>query len=198
MIKNWLRGILDTVRRFSSAMWGLVHGFGFRYDWRLYGAPLIKPAGRGSSISIGKRFSAVSKPRNNTFGIAHRVSIRTSWRDASITIGDDVGVSGCAISAMKSIKIGNRVLIGAGALIADNDSHPIDPISRSVGGLCKCAPVVVEDDVFIGARAIILKGVTIGRGSTIGAGAVVVKDVPPFVVVAGNPAEIVKRLVQCE
>ncbi|MEH7581800.1 DapH/DapD/GlmU-related protein, partial [Priestia megaterium] len=59
-------------------------------------------------------------------------------------------------------------------------------------GYTKREPVIIEDRVWIGARCIILPGVTIGKGATVGAGAVVTKDVPPYTVVAGNPAKVVK------
>jgi len=106
-------------------------------------------------------------------------------------IGNNVGISGCTISASVSITIGNHVLVGSGAIITDGDAHPVDPDERRTGMTGVRAPVVVEDDVFIGARSIILKGVTIGRGSVIGAGAVVARDVPPYSVAVGNPARIV-------
>ncbi len=91
--------------------------------------------------------------------------------------------------------IGNRVLIGSGALITDNDAHPVHVVPRryskeKIGAL----PVVIEDDVFIGARAIILKGVHIGKGAVVGAGAVVSKDVPALSIVAGNPATIMGKV----
>ena len=115
----------------------------------------------------------------------------TVGHGARVEIGDNVGISGCTISAGKSIIIGNNVLIGSGAVITDGDAHPIDPIERRNGGRGERKPVVIGDDVFIGARAIILKGVTVGVGSVIGAGAVVAKDVPPYSVAVGNPARVV-------
>lgn len=189
-----IQASLKTLLIPRNFLWCILHRVRFDFSWRFVGLPIISAAGRGSVISIGRRFSAVSKMSCNTFGIAHPVSIRTSWSGARIIIGDDVGMSGCVISAMKSICVGNRVLIGAGALIADNDSHPVEVEDRRRGDIGACAPISIGDDVFIGARAIVLKGVTIGTGSVIAAGSVVVKDVPPYVVVGGNPAKIIKKL----
>jgi len=83
------------------------------------------------------------------------------------------------------------VLIGSGCLITDSDAHPIDPDERRLGrgGLSK--PIVIEDDVFIGARASILKGVSIGKGAVGGAGTVVTHDVAPRSRVAGNPMKVI-------
>ena len=120
------------------------------------------------------------------------VIIKTLSKKASIFIGDDVGISGCTISAAGSIYIGNEVLIGSGSLIVDNDAHAIHPNGRRYSALPKPAePVVIEDNVFIGARVIILKGVIIGTGSVIGAGSVVTKDIPPYSIASGNPAKVI-------
>ncbi len=73
----------------------------------------------------------------------------------------------------------------------DTDAHPLDPGARMRGESVQGKPVQIDDDVFIGTRAIILKGVHIHQGAVIGAGAVVARDVPPFAVVAGNPAKVV-------
>lgn len=84
-------------------------------------------------------------------------------------------------------------MIGAGACIWDTDFHPLDPHQRrehQTRDACS-APVCIEDDVFIGARALILKGVRIGWGAVIGAGAVVTKNVEACQIAAGNPAKIV-------
>ena len=160
-------------------------------SWRFYGLPHIRRGGRGSIIAIGRRFVANSHWKHNSFGIIQPVMIRTVGHGARIEIGDDVGISGCTISAKTSIRIGNRVLIGSGAVISDSDAHPVDPDERREGLGGRSLPVVVEDDVFIGARAFILKGVRIGRGSVIGAGAVVTHDIPPYSVAVGNPAKVI-------
>jgi len=85
-------------------------------------------------------------------------------------------------------------LLGSGVLITDNDAHPIEPEDRNDASKTLIAPVVIEDLVFVGARAIILKGVRIGYGSVVAAGSVVSRDVPARTVVAGNPAREVKKL----
>lgn len=157
--------------------------------WNFKGCPFIRVGGRHSGIEIGENFMAVSRICDNSIGVPHRVVIRTVADEAKISIGRDVGVSGCVISAAKSIRIGDRVLIGSGALIFDSDLHPLETGIRHGRG--KCAPIVIEDDVLIGARAIVLKGVTIGKGAIVGAGAVVAKDVPAGARAVGNPARII-------
>lgn len=165
-----------------------------RYDlsWRFYGLPFIRINGKGSRLVLGKRFIASSCIERNAIGIIQRTVIKTHAQGAVIEIGDYTGISGGTIAAWKSIKIGSHVLIGSGAMIIDSDSHPLNWEERRKGGSHEARPIVIEDDVFIGARAIILKGVTIGRGAIIGAGAVVSSDVPAWSVVVGNPARVVK------
>lgn len=178
-----------------NVLWARIHGIRPDVTWRFRGLPWFRVAGKGSSITIGKRFTACSQIRFNSFGIIQRVIIRTVAPEAKITIGNDVGVSGCTISASKSISIGDRVLIGSGTAIVDQDAHPLDPDDRRHGvGKIGRAPVVIEDDVFIGARTIVLKGVRIGKGCTIGAGSVVVKSIPPYSIAAGNPAKVIRSL----
>lgn len=125
----------------------------------------------------------------------------------SINIGDYCYVGeNTRIWSGISIKIGNRVLISHNCNIFDNDTHPIDPIKRHeqfkhiiTKGHPKDInlndePVIIEDDVLIGANSTILKGVRIGRGAIIGAGSVVTKSIPPYVLAAGNPAKVIKKL----
>ena len=107
--------------------------------------------------------------------------------------------------------IGHRVQVGANSTLVDTDFQPLTPAGRAqdfLAGahasrprgsrLSTSAPLVIEDDVFIGMQSLIRKGVTIGRGSVVGAGSVVTRDVPAGVVVAGNPAVVVKRLENSE
>lgn len=195
MMKKHILHIAEKLLVPRNMIWAWWHGIKPDSSWRFRGLPWLRVAGKGSSITIGKRFTANSLIRFNSFGIIQRVVIRTVAPGAKITIGDDVGVSGCTISASKSITIGNRVLVGSGTAIVDQDAHPIDPDDRRNGtGEIGKAPVVIEDDVFIGARVIILKGVTIGKGSTIGAGSVVTKSIPPYSLAVGNPAKVVRKI----
>lgn len=97
-------------------------------------------------------------------------------------------MNGCELIARSSIRIGERSLIGPQTWIVDSDFHGVSPSLRQTGG--KTCPVVVEDDVWIGARAIVLKGVRIGNNAVVGAGCVVSRDVPPGMIVAGNPMKI--------
>ncbi|WP_431293731.1 acyltransferase [Pedobacter sp. P26] len=110
---------------------------------------------------------------------------------SQLIIGRNVGMSGGTISCSLYIEIGDNVLIGSGAAITDSDAHPINPMLRNDSSQILMAPVVIGNDVFIGARAIILKGVNIGKGAVIGAGSVVARDVPEMMIVAGNPAKII-------
>ena len=191
---NWIKQLVIIFLRIVKFIltWVRVLFLPVKYDstWQLLGRPLIYKR-RQSRLLIGRRFKACSLPRNNTIGVFQKVYIKTCNPGSEILIGDDVGMSGCVVSAHKSIRIGNRVLIGSGALITDSDAHPLDPEERKTKKDGASIPIVIEDDVFVGARAIILKGVTIGRGSVIGAGAVVTKDVPPFSIAAGNPARVI-------
>lgn len=170
-------------------LWGLP----WHPTWRFYGLPRIQTRTRGS-IRIGTHFSANSHWRYNTVGIFQPVTLKTVTHEATITIGRNVGVSGCTISAAERIVIDDDVLIGAGCLIADSDFHPIAYEHRDMPEKTLNAPVHICAGAFIGARSIVLKGVTIGRGSVVGAGSVVTRDIPPGVIAAGNPARVVRTI----
>lgn len=118
-----------------------------------------------------------------------------------LEVGDDSILVGPVFMCAKRIAIGKRVVISYQVTIADSDFHPIDPELRKQDAIANspwgdrsqrppftARPVVIADDVWIGIGAIVLKGVTIGRGARVGAGAVVASDVPPHTCVEGNPA----------
>jgi acetyltransferase-like isoleucine patch superfamily enzyme len=124
-----------------------------------------------------------------------------------IVIGNDCYIGDATrIWSGKSITIGNHVLIAHAVSIMDNLTHPVDHMARrqhysdifSKGHPADIdlgdRPIVIEDDVWIGAGAIILRGVTIGARSIISAGSVIRSDVPPDVIVAGNPAVVIRPL----
>lgn len=177
-------------RRFYRICFRL-RGIHYGKRMRVFDSMYIK--GRGQ-ICIGDNFTFVSggiNPLNRNI----KGCIYTKQPQAKIIIGNNVGVSSSVIWCNNSIHIGNNVLVGANCIIIDDDAHPIDFLNRRlrVGG-GNSAPIVIEDDVWIGMNCIILKGITIGARSIIGAGSVVTKSIPSDVVAAGNPCQIIRHI----
>lgn len=110
-----------------------------------------------------------------------------------------MGISGTTIVCQKNILIGNYVKIGGNVCIYDTDFHSLNPIlrqnSKKDQGNTAKQDVVIEDNVFIGAHSTILKGVTIGANSIIGASSLVSKDIPKNEIWAGNPAKFIKKVI---
>ncbi len=142
----------------------------------------------GGPISLGDHAHVIATPDQRV-----RLTVWSTIEDnGSIRIGDYCLICpGVRISAGIEIVIENSCMMAQGAFITDSDWHDIYDRSRSVG---QSAPVRIEDNAWIGDSAIVCKGVRIGRNSIVGAGAVVVKDVPDNVIVAGNPAVVVKEI----
>lgn len=158
------------------------------------GIPIIQKH-RDSQMTFGSGLQLRSTVSANPLGANHPVVLCTWNSGASLIIGNNFGMTGGTICAAESIKIGNNVTIGANTTIIDTDFHPLDSQVRKVAPSRGCTnPIVIEDDVFIGMNCLILKGVCIGRGSVIGAGSVVTRSIPPGVIAAGNPAQVIKRL----
>lgn len=173
-----------------------IRGVNIAERGRLFGIPIVSLA-NNSKIVIGKNCDLRSTPRRTALGVNHPVILRTICPGASIIIGDDTGISGGVICAAKLVQIGRECLIGANVTIADTDFHPINSSVKRYEvspDVIPSLPVIVEDNVFIGTGAIILKGVTIGRNSVVGAGSVVTKSIPENTIVAGNPAKVIKKL----
>jgi acetyltransferase-like isoleucine patch superfamily enzyme len=144
--------------------------------WR--GRPTIVVFG---SLTVGNDWKMFGSP------FPARITIEPG---AEIRAGDNFGLNyGVEIYAAKSITMGDNTMIGDLATIYDTDFHRIDEGSEP-----RVAPVVIGDNVWLGRAAMVLPGVTIGDHSIVAAGAVVTKDVPPRVVVAGNPAKIVREI----
>ena len=165
--------------------------------------------GRDCHLEASRLFANVLSEQDPGLVIGDRVRIYLGgWGGGfeilptgRMEIGDDSVLTGVQVMCAEEIVIGRRVLISYNAVIADGDFHPRDPdLRRRDAVLCSVsgpeeerdpfstAPVVIGDDVRIGINAIILKGVTIGAGASVHAGAVVTSDVPPGATVAGNPA----------
>lgn len=143
---------------------------------------------KDSEISIGRNCRFMNWSMGNLIGLNHRCMISTGNAGAKLTIGNNCSFSGASIWCFDSITLKDNVRIGANVTIMDGDAHQDDP-RAGVN-----APVVIEENVWVGANTIILKGVTIGRNSLIGAGSVVVKSIPENVIAAGNPCKVIRRL----
>ena len=147
---------------------------------------------RGARITIGDNFYLSSGNGVNPIASNLQADVYVE-PGAALTIGNNVGMSSTRLWIHESARIGNNVKIGGCVLITDTDAHPMDYMARrSSNEGTKSAPVVIEDDVWVGAHCIILKGVTIGARSVIGAGSVVTKSIPADCVAAGNPCRVIK------
>lgn len=115
-----------------------------------------------------------------------------------LSIGNYSGISNVVLHCHMKIIIGNHVNIGDGTMIVDTDFHSIfwqDKLKGQDVENAKCSSINIGDFVFIGARSIILKGVTIGAKAVIDAGSVVTRDIPECELWAGNPIRFVKRII---
>jgi acetyltransferase-like isoleucine patch superfamily enzyme len=150
---------------------------------------------RRGKVKIGKNFSVNSGANHNIIG---RQQKNTFWVEGKLIIGDDVGMSSSAIICNHEIEIGNHVTIGGNTVIYDTDFHSVNAETRrdklNDKQNAKWGKVKIENNVFIGAHTTILKGVTIGENSIIGACSVITKDIPSNEVWAGNPAKFIKSL----
>ena len=147
-------------------------------------------------IVIEEGVTLQSDARLNPSGIVHPCRLVIMGGGAEIRIGAGSGLSGVTICSMKRVVIGKHVGIGANVAIYDNDMHALNPYLRAFNNDAniKSGEVVIDDYAWIGANAIILKGVHIGKGAVVGAGSVVTTDVPDYTVYAGNPARLVKEI----
>ncbi len=148
----------------------------------------------GSKVRIGANVVAISRSSPTALGVSRPVILRTLSANALIQIGSDIGLSGVTVCSVKAVVIGDGCLLGADVMISDTDFHPVHELKRrhkSIPPAQQGDEIEIGNDVFIGARAIILKGSKIGDGSVIGAGSVVTSYVPPNSIFAGNPAKMV-------
>lgn len=163
------------------------------------------------TVTFGLTANCTNESGNKTnISIGHHCDILGSLYvqgDGVIRIGNYTTIRAHShIGAVESIVIGNHVIISNHVTIYDNNNHPTDPKARIE--MCESGfyserwkwihsdhkPVIIEDNVWIGECATILKGVTIGAGSVVGSHSVVTKNVEPYTVVVGNPAKVVKTL----
>jgi acetyltransferase-like isoleucine patch superfamily enzyme len=179
---------MNTLLAYLTTALALLRGFWFFRTVtqlgkrvRVWGRLRVSNGGR---MLIADRVRIVSTPA---------VTELVAGKGGSLEIGESVFINyGCSIAALKSIKIGAQSSIGPYCMIIDNNFHRLEPERRNE--LPESLPVVLEENVWLGARVVVLPGVTIGEGSVIGAGSVVTKDIPRRVIAGGVPAKVIKSI----
>ncbi|MBS0237593.1 MAG: acyltransferase [Proteobacteria bacterium] len=173
--------VRDDVLALLRARWYLRNATSVGERVRVWGRVIVRNSG---SMIIGQRASLSSTA----------VPIQLSTEpNGKLEIGARTFMNyGCSISATKLISIGPDCKIGMDVLMIDNDYHQIDPTKRGIRPAS--APIILEENVWLGARVIVLSGVTIGADSVVAAGSVVTRDIPPRSVAAGQPARVIKSI----
>lgn len=197
-LRSFVRNLMEKTESISTFKERLIHQGIIENDLNIKTIPYIYLK-KDSLLKIGKNCTILNCSEENIAGIAHRTSIATATSSAKLVIGDYCGFSGNFICCVDEITIGNYVNFGTGASVYDTDFHPIDYLQRRSNpgfDLTKIphAPVKIGNDVWVGANAIILKGVEIGDRTIIAANSVVTKSFPPDCIIGGNPAKIMKML----
>lgn len=144
-----------------------------------WGKPKI--INRGGTIKIGSLVRIISN--------INRVLIDVN-RGAYLEIGNNCRINGANISVQTKVIIGNNCRIAPHTIIMDGDHHDVS--NRRDHG--KKSEIIIEDDVWLATRTMVLKGVTVGKGAVVASGAVVTKNVPPYTLVGGVPAKEIKKI----
>lgn len=189
----------DTIIKINT-LWYKVYiklrypNFSYGHNFKIFGR-LILSIQKKSKIELGNNIIFSSATKYNFVGINKPVSIFVG-KNAELLIGDNSGFSGTSIFVAKKIIIGKYCNFGGNTSIWDNDFHPLNYEDRRVHKInqIKSSPIIIGNDVFVGANSIILKGVSIGDRSIIGAGSVVSKNIPSDEIWAGNPARLIRKV----
>ena len=173
-----------------SRIWKMKCGKGVRF----WGKTIIRSYEHGA-ITIGDNVVFNSRVNTNLVGLTGP-TILCANMGGKIKIGNESGFSSVVINSRVSVTIGSNVRIGGNVRIFDHDFHPLEAQARrrpEDGSKTRVKPVVIEDDVFVGTNAIILKGTHIGARAVVAAGSVVFGlNIPSDSLVKGNPAVVIK------
>jgi len=180
------RAAISLLRGHGYQLWYRCVGIRFSAgrNFRVYGSLKVRGPGR---VVFG-----------NNVSVEMEVTPYTHSTDALIEIGDDSYLNGTRFGCRQLIRVGPRAIL-ADARILDTDFHPLDPARRhDPGGPVRTAPIILEENVWIGAAAGLLPGTRIGRNSVVGFGAVCAGDYPANAIIAGNPARVIRELPESE
>lgn len=183
-IKESLFGFISTIIMKVDLV---VRGIHYGKRIRFIGIAKFKRSNKGF-IRLGHHCILRSNSTSNLIGINRPCIFTALMPNSKLIVGDFCGFSGTVIGCFNEILIGNKVRCGANTLITDSDWH----LDDSRAGNTK--PILIEDNVWLGVNVTVLKGVHIGKSSIIGAGSVVVSDIPSHVVAAGNPCKVIKKI----
>lgn len=171
--------------RLNAKWWGVTLGSQCWFHGRAYFRR--HPASR---IVIGDECGFNSSANSNLIGVNRPCIISTLKQGAEIRIGHGCGFSGTVIGCATKVVLGDYVRCGANTLITDTDWHFDDPRIQPD------APVIIGNNVWLGINVTVLKGVTIGENTLVGAGSIVTKNLPANIIAAGMPAKIIKRITE--
>jgi acetyltransferase-like isoleucine patch superfamily enzyme len=194
------RVLQDDPGRLPMRLWGELGALWLSWQYNIFiegkvvilGRPLIDIR-RGSKLFLGNGVILTSRNKGYHLNIQAPVKLFADRPGAEIRVGEQTRIAGSCIHAQRSVTIGKRCLIAGNCQIIDANGHDLSfpgvEQRLDIEGLG--APIVIEDDVWLGTNTVVLPGVTIGRGAVIGANSVVSSNIPPMVVARGNPAEVV-------
>lgn len=173
----------DNVKAVLAARWYFRDAVTVGPRCRVYGHPKIEIQAHGRLV-VADRVRLFSTITPIEIGVE---------AGATLEIGSRTFINyGCSIAATSLVRIGAHCNIGTYVMMMDNDFHRLEPERRDERPPSE--PIILEDNVWIGGRAIVLRGVTIGAGSVVAAGSVVTHSVPPRTVVGGVPAKHLRSL----
>ena len=192
-----LRSVLDEIRtRFLFELNHVQYESGMQAN----GVPIIHVAPTGS-MTIGNDFRFNNGIHHNRIGRQQRCNFMVG-RNARLLIGNNVGMSSTAIVCMSKVTIGDNVKLGGNVVIYDTDFHALDAQQRldpyADAQERKNLAVELKENVFIGAHSTILKGVTIGSNSIVGAGSLVSRSIPDNEIWGGNPAKFIRQITPAD
>lgn len=169
-----------------------VRGVSVGKDPVVNGRPIIQ-VHPSAKIEIGDGVTLNSRNYGYHLNMHSPVKLMADRPDARIVIGDNSRIHGSCIHAYKSVSIGKNCLVAANCQIFDSNGHEISfgDVPNRIHTQSEGRPIVIEDNVWIGANTLVMPGVRIGQGSVISAGSIVKSDIPPMVIAGGNPAALI-------